>query len=130
MGNNTNPKMSTSKGEFTATFRQHKADSHCQFLHSYRFNVAVEHETNYSVKSELNTLCQYLDGKLLVADDDPKKRDIMKLGDGMFEGIVVVPATGCEKTAEFIKTQLSSINPFFKIWQVTVHEHGANFGVA
>ncbi len=102
---------------YSICYRQHKADSHCRFLHGY--SLAFEFEFESPVLDARNWVCDfggfktlkdfledYFDHTLLVAQDDPAFEDIVKLGDtskglGLAQ-IRIIEKTGCEGIAEFL----------------------------
>lgn len=127
-------------------FRQWRADSHCRFLHGYALSVRVEFEAecldvrNWVVdfgglKSFKAMLEDTFDHKLLVAEDDPLKDDLAMLAGLGVADVVVIPATGCERFAEYIfgaaETWLGA-NGYAErvtVRQVEVKEHGANSAI-
>jgi 6-pyruvoyltetrahydropterin/6-carboxytetrahydropterin synthase len=130
----------------SAAFRQHRADSHCRFLHGYALAVKFVFKTeeldcrNWVVdfgglKSLKTILEDTFDHKLLVAEDDPMKDELCQLqGLGIAE-VIVLPAVGCEKFAEYIygvtAQWLSDAGfaPRCKLVSVEVREHGANSSI-
>jgi len=130
----------------SAAFRQHKAESHCRLLHGYALAVKFEFEAeeldcrNWVVdfgglKSLKTILEDTFDHKLLVAEDDPMKDELCALqGLGVAE-VIVLPAVGCEKFAEFIFEVTeqwlkdAGFAPRCKLVSVEVREHGANSAI-
>lgn len=130
----------------SACFRQWKARSHCRFLHGYALAVKFEFEaeeldnTNWvvdfgGVKSLKTMLEDTFDHKLLVAEDDPWKDELCQLqGLGLAE-VIVLPATGCEKFAEYIFEcseqwlKDAGFAPRVRLVSVRVSEHGANSAI-
>jgi 6-pyruvoyltetrahydropterin/6-carboxytetrahydropterin synthase len=103
----------------SACFRQHRATSHCRFLHGYALSFSFEFvartldSRNWVIDfGGLKPLKQWLvdtfDHRLLVAEDDPYKRFIEGLGQVSWDdpghdqlaNVLVVPAVGCEAFAE------------------------------
>lgn len=98
---------------FSICYRQHKADSHCKFLHGY--SLAFEFEFESPTLDVRNWVCDfggfrtlkefledYFDHTLLVAEDDPQKQafyDIQGMGLAQAREI---EKTGCEGIAEFL----------------------------
>lgn len=127
----------------SCAFRQWRADSHCHFVHGYA--VAVElifeaDELDYrnwvvdfgSLKSLKGWLQDTFDHKVVVAEDDPQIewfREGHKLGT---LDLVVLPAVGCEKFAQFIFEAAevwlkdNGYAPRVRMKSVQVKEHGAN----
>lgn len=128
---------------FSCAFRQWKAHSHCNQVHGYAlaFDFVFEandlDSTNWvvdfgSLKSLKGHLEDTFDHKLIVAEDDPHLdyfRQGQKLG---VLDLVVLPAAGCEKFAEYVfgaaDTWLldNGYHPRVKLVSVKVSEHGAN----
>ena len=127
----------------SSCFRQHRAHSHCRFLHGYAlaFNfVFTAKELDHNgwvvdfggLKSLKKILEDTFDHKTIVSEDDPElmwfteaeKRGILEL--------VILPATGCEKFAEFVYGVAqqwlfdAGFSPRVTLISVEVNEHGAN----
>jgi 6-pyruvoyltetrahydropterin/6-carboxytetrahydropterin synthase len=108
----------------SCTFRQHRAESHCRFLHGYslgfKFTFAAQTTDARGwvvdfggLKPLFQILENTFDHKLLVAADDPLLDQILELGQDPNRGygqtfpeplrpaahVIVVPATGCEAFA-------------------------------
>jgi len=130
----------------SACFRQHRADSHCRFLHGYALSIKLEFEAQEldvrnwvvdfgSLKSFKGMLEDTFDHKLLVAEDDPHLDDIAMLQGLGVADVVVVPATGCEQFAkliyEYAEIWLKDNGYAPRCWikSVEVREHGANSAV-
>lgn len=99
----------------SATFRQHRAKSHCRFIHGYAlgFKLVFESDTlddNGWVKDfgGLKPLKQRLidtfDHRMLVAEDDPCKAwlETLEYGGEQLVQIVIVSAVGCEAFAHMV----------------------------
>lgn len=127
-------------------FRQWRAESHCNLLHGYAIAVRLEFEADEldarnwvvdfgSLKSLKGMLEDTFDHKLLVAEDDPRKDELCSLAGLGLADVVVLPAVGCEKFAEFIfgatETWLQSNGyaPRVRLSSVEVREHGANSAI-
>jgi 6-pyruvoyltetrahydropterin/6-carboxytetrahydropterin synthase len=136
---------------YSTVFRQWKADgTHCKYLHGYAisFRVWFEGELDHrnwvwdfgGMKRAKNTIdgmqpkdyfAWLLDHTTVIADDDPHL-DLFKLmdNDNLIQ-LRVIPATGCERFAEFL---YSKINEFLKLEtdgrvraaKVEVYEHEKN----
>lgn len=130
----------------SACFRQHRAESHCRLLHGYALAISFVFASNEldvrnwvvdfgSLKSLKGQLEDTFDHTLLVAEDDPKIRDLFVLQLLGLARIVVVPATGCEAFAKLIyeTTQIWLVDNGYapRCWLVSVEvrEHGANSAI-
>lgn len=127
-------------------FRQWRADSHCKMLHGYALAVRFEFEAveldarNWvvdfgSLKSLKGVLEDTFDHKLLVAEDDPEKDYLCSLAGLGIADVVVLPAVGCEKFAEYLfeVTEIwlkdNGYYPRVGLHSVEVKEHGANSAI-
>jgi 6-pyruvoyltetrahydropterin/6-carboxytetrahydropterin synthase len=130
----------------SAAFRQWRAESHCRLIHGYALAVHFEFETEEldvrnwvvdfgSLKSLKQMLQDTFDHKLLVAEDDPHLDAFFLLQKLGVADVVVMPACGCEKFAEFIfectEQWLKDYGyaPRCKLSKVEVREHGANSAI-
>lgn len=130
----------------SAAFRQHRAHSHCRFIHGYalavKFTFAAREldACNWVVdfgglKSLKGILEANFDHKLLVAQDDPMLDELRALGHLGLAQIIEVPATGCEAFAEMIfevtEQWLRDAGFAPRCWLVSVEvrEHGANSAI-
>jgi 6-pyruvoyltetrahydropterin/6-carboxytetrahydropterin synthase len=97
----------------SATFRQWRARSHCQFIHGYAlgfklvFEAAQLDENGWvkdfgSLKPLKQMLVDTFDHRLLVAEDDPMRGHLYALGDNSLAQILSVPAVGCEAFARLV----------------------------
>ena len=100
---------------FSICYRQHKADSHCRFLHGY--SLAFDFEFESPALDVRNWVCDfggfrtlkdflndYFDHTLLVAEDDPDRPFLSLLNEnekGLAQ-VRIVDKTGCEGIAEFL----------------------------
>ena len=130
----------------SAAFRQWRAESHCRLLHGYSLAFRFEFEADEldcrnwvvdfgGLKGLKGMLEDNFDHKTLVAEDDPEiewfkeaaKRGILEL--------VVLPAAGCEKFAEFVFEATTmwlkdaGFSPRCRLVSVEVKEHGANSAI-
>ena len=127
----------------TSCFRQHRAESHCRFLHGYALSVHLEFEADEldickwvvdfgSLKSFKQQLEDTFDHKTLVAEDDPFRNEFVTLHAQGLIDMVLVPATGCEAFAKLIYECAevwlhdAGYAPRVRMSSVTVREHGAN----
>jgi len=136
---------------YSTCFRQWKAeDTHCKFLHGYAisFKVWFEGELDYRnwvwdfggmkrSKTQIKGLSPkdyftyLLDHTVVVAQDDPYLDNFIQMDkDGIIQ-LRVIPATGCEKFAEYL---YEVINKFLfeetdgrvRAVKVEVYEHERN----
>lgn len=127
----------------SCAFRQHRAHSHCRYLHGYalgvKFVFASEEldGTNWVVDfGGLKPLFQILqdnfDHKTIIAEDDPLLSQFKQLEHLGGLELVVMPAAGCEKFAEFIYEVTeqwlldAGFAPRCHLVSVEVSEHGGN----
>lgn len=94
-------------------YRQWRAQSHCNKIHGYAFSFKFEFSTNeldaynwvvdYGGLKPLKGLLEdWFDHTLLVAEDDPMKAELVKLGELGLAKITFVEKTGCEGLADFL----------------------------
>lgn len=130
----------------SVAFRQHKAGSHCRFVHGYALAFRFVFEADElderhwvvdfgSLKSLKGWLEDTFDHKVIVAEDDPQIawfREGHRLG---VLDLVELPAAGCEKFAEYVfgatETWLEAngYTPRCRLVSVEVMEHGANSAI-
>ncbi len=104
---------------FSICYRQHKADSHCRFLHGY--SLAFEFEFESPVLDARNWVCDfggfktlkgfledYFDHTLLVAEDDPQRDILEAIGSHNLAQVRIIEKTGCEGIAEFLFWYMNS----------------------
>lgn len=108
------------------TFRQHKAESHCRFLHTYGFTVDVWYDGDWTYKAGV-AIRRLLHYSLVVAKDDPLKSEIQKLMQGKnppYKRYVEVDTTGCESFSRQVFNILAElgVDPII----VTIREHDGN----
>lgn len=130
----------------SACFRQWRAESHCRFLHGYALSVKLTFvadgldSRNWvqdfgSLKPVKKYLEDTFDHKTLVAADDPKINEIVKLDDEGIIDVVIVEATGCEAFAKMISDYVAQwlltegYAPRVKLHSVEVREHEGNSAV-
>lgn len=98
---------------FSIAYRQWKANSHCRHIHGYSIAVKFVFGTNEldcrnwaidfgSMKSLKSLLEDNFDHTLLVSEDDPFKDELCALAGLDVAKVIVLPALGCEKFAEYI----------------------------
>ena len=130
----------------SAAFRQHRAESHCRFIHGYALEIKLVFESEEldvrnwcvdfgSLKSLKGMFEDTFDHKMIVAEDDP---EIEWFREGHRRGIldlVVVPAAGCEKFAEMVYEvtemwlESNGYSPRCRVVSAEVREHAANSAV-
>ena len=130
----------------SCAFRQHRAPSHCHFVHGYAlaFKFVFEStELDYrnwvvdfgGLKPLKNLLEKYFDHKVILAEDDPEL-EYFKEGErvGVLE-LTILPHVGCEAFAqkgyEFAKEVISNmgLTHNVRVLSCEVSEHGANSAV-
>jgi 6-pyruvoyltetrahydropterin/6-carboxytetrahydropterin synthase len=136
---------------YSTCFRQWKAENtHCKFLHGYAVSFKVWFEGDLDernwvfdfggMKRAKNTIngmspkdyfTWLLDHTTIIAEDDPYMNQFLQMHvDGVIQ-LRVLPATGCERFAEYLHT---TINNFLKketdervrAVKVEVYEHERN----
>lgn len=101
-------------------YRQWRADSHCNLIHGYAMSFHFEFETDTldarnwvmdfgGLKPLKEKLEEWFDHTLLVAEDDPMKEHLLKLGDLNLAKITIVEKTGCEGIADFLYEYVNTI---------------------
>lgn len=130
----------------SCVFRQWKADSHCNQLHGYALSfrfVFEAKELDYrnwvvdfgGLKGLKKSLQHYFDHKTVVAEDDPMREDIEALQAVGIADIIIVPAVGCEKFAEFASNLATDelkqlgLEDRVRVVEVECSEHGANSAI-
>tara|TARA_R110000787_G_scaffold5597_2_gene20383 strand:+ start:389 stop:853 length:465 start_codon:yes stop_codon:yes gene_type:complete len=136
---------------FSTVFRQWKAeDTHCRFLHGYGISFKVYFEGELDdrnwvwdfggmkrAKTRIDGLqpkawMDYMfDHTVIIAEDDPDVQAFIQMGQAGVAQVRIIPATGAEKFAEYI---YSNINEFVKtetdgrvrVTKVKFMEHGKN----
>ena len=130
-------------------YRQWRADSHCNQIHGYALSFHFEFESDTldarnwvmdfgALKSLKSSLEDWFDHTLLVAEDDPMKAELLRLGELKLAKITVVGKTGCEGIADFLYEYVNTIFlPSFgtgeaeRVWcsKVEVRETDANMAM-
>lgn len=101
-------------------YRQWRADSHCRLIHGYAMSFKFEFSTNDldarnwamdygGLKPLKANLEDWFDHTLLVAEDDPMKEELLRLGDLKLAKITLVEKTGCEGLADFLYEYVNGI---------------------
>lgn len=140
---------------FSTCFRQWRAEgTHCKFLHGYgvSFRVWFEGEldekhwvfdfggmkraTNkIEGKSPNDYFAWLLDHTVIVADDDPKLLEFEELDKQGLIQLRVVPATGCERFAEYLFSKIDHFihletNGRVRVAKLEFYEHAKNSAIA
>lgn len=127
-------------------FRQWRAESHCRHLHGYALAIRFEFEADEldvrnwvvdfgSLKGLKGWLEDTFDHTLLVAEDDPLKDELCMLAGLDVAKVLVVPATGCERFAQYVFEcaevwlRDNGYAPRCRVALVEVREHGANSAI-
>lgn len=105
---------------FSIAYRQHRADSHCKFIHGY--SLAFEFEFETETLDVRNWVCdfggfrtlkafleEYFDHTLLVAQDDPALDAFKELDRLGLAQVREVEKTGCEGLAEYLFKYMNEI---------------------
>ena len=101
-------------------YRQWRADSHCRLVHGYALSFHFEFEADTldarnwvvdfgSLKPLQALLEDWFDHTLLVAEDDPMKEHLLKLGELKLAKITMVEKTGCEGLADFLYNYINTV---------------------
>lgn len=101
-------------------YRQWKADSHCNQIHGYAFSFHFEFETddldarNWAfdyggLRPLKDKLEEWFDHTLLVAQDDPMRDELLRLGQLGLAKITEVEKTGCEGLSDFLYEYINTI---------------------
>lgn len=131
---------------FSCAFRQWKAESHCHLLHGYalgfKFTFAASELDcrNWVVdfgglKSLKQILADTFDHTTIVAEDDPCLPVFRQMEYNGMCRLVVLPAAGCEKFAEYVYDVAeqwlkdAGFAPRCRLVSVEVSEHGANSAI-
>lgn len=131
---------------FACCFRQHRAESHCKFLHGYALSFKFVFQAKEldvrgwvvdfgGLKDLKGWLEDWFDHKTLVATDDP----LMPMFKSMHEAGMIqlreVPATGCEAFARMVYDYTeqwlfdAGFSPRCNLVSVEVREHDANSAI-
>lgn len=130
----------------STAFRQWRADSHCKYIHGYALaftftfqadeldsrNWVVDFGGLKGLKAILETT---FDHKLIVAQDDPELPWFMEAEKRGIAELVVLPAGGCEKFAQYVYEVAeqwlvdAGFAPRCRLVGVEVKEHGANSAI-
>lgn len=101
-------------------YRQWRADSHCNLIHGYALTFKFHFECDdldarnwamdYGGLRPLKELLEdWFDHTLLVAQDDPQRDELIRLGTLGLAKITEVEKTGCEGIADFLYEYVNTI---------------------
>jgi 6-pyruvoyltetrahydropterin/6-carboxytetrahydropterin synthase len=101
-------------------YRQWRADSHCNLIHGYALSFYFEFESDTldvrnwvqdfgGLKPLKEKLEDWFDHTLLVAQDDPQREELLRLGEIGLAKITEVEKTGCEGLADFLYKYVNGI---------------------
>ena len=127
----------------SCAFRQWRAvHSHCSKIHGY--SIGVEFTLSSETLDEKNWCYDYgnfkwvkqlledtFDHKTIISSDDPFRKRFEELEKAGVMDLVILPAVGCEKFAEFLFKEISPVieketSGRVKLDSVKVFEHGSN----
>lgn len=129
----------------SATFRQHRADSHCRLIHGYALSFkftfgCTELDKNGWVMDfgDCKLIKKWLestfDHKMLVAEDDPRLDELTALGALGLADVLVIEGTGCEAFAEMAANYVQGVliaqtNGRVFLVSVECREHNGNSAI-
>ena len=129
---------------YTVSYRQHRAESHCNKLHGYALGFHFEFESDEldvrnwvvdfgSLKTLKDRLDEWFDHTCLVATDDPEFNTFKALHTQGLLKMVEVERTGCEGLSKWLFDYVNEIwlpdngyAPRVRLRRVEVRETGAN----
>lgn len=134
----------------SSCFRQHRANSHCRWLHGYalsfKLTFAAErlNAQNWvldfgGLKEVRAFLVDHFDHKLAIAEDDPQKDELAALAGLDLVDPLILPFVGCEGFARFVydwvDNWLGDTHPMdcdirgLRLVEVECREHGGNSAI-
>ena len=128
---------------YSTAFRQHKADSHCRYIHGYalRFKVWFDGELDHRnwvvdfgcfKRNGIKDWFKHMfDHTTIVAKDDPYLKHFEELHNSDLIQLRILDDVGCEKFAEYVFKHLneqvkSDTKGRVKVHKVQCWEHGEN----
>jgi 6-pyruvoyltetrahydropterin/6-carboxytetrahydropterin synthase len=136
---------------YSTVFRQWKADTtHCKYLHGYAVSFKVHFEGELDernwvwdfggMKRATNTIqgkspkdffTWLLDHTMIIAEDDPFLESFKRMDEAGVVQLRILPATGCEKFAEYLYKVINEFlavetNGRVKVAKVEVYENERN----
>ncbi len=136
---------------FSTCFRQHRAvNTHCRFLHGYAVSFRVWFEGNLDERNWVfdfggmkrakhlidgfapkDYFTWLLDHTTIIAEDDPHLEQFKQLDAAGVIQLRILPATGCERFAEYLFYKINDFlqtetNNRVRVTKVEVYEHERN----
>ena len=128
---------------YSTAFRQHKADSHCRYIHGYalRFKVWFDGELDHRnwvvdfgcfKRNGIKDWFKHMfDHTTIVAKDDPYLKHFEELHNSDLIQLRILDDVGCEKFAEYVFKHLNEqiktdTKGRVKVHKVQCWEHGEN----
>ena len=128
---------------YSTAFRQHRADSHCRFIHGYALKFKVWFEGDLDHRNWVvdfgcfkrngvkDWMKQQFDHTTVVAKDDPELQIFEELNAKGLIQLRVMEDVGCEKFAEFVFNYLNEkiakeTNGRVNVHKVQCWEHSEN----
>ena len=128
---------------YSTAFRQHKADSHCRYIHGYalRFKVWFDGELDdrnwvvdfgcFKRNGVKDWFKHMFDHTTIVAKDDPYLKHFEELHNSDLIQLRILDDVGCEKFAEYVFKHLNEqiktdTKGRVKVHKVQCWEHGEN----
>tara|TARA_B100000287_G_scaffold251911_1_gene236702 strand:- start:6 stop:488 length:483 start_codon:yes stop_codon:yes gene_type:complete len=128
---------------YSTAFRQHKADSHCRYIHGYalRFKVWFDGELDHRnwvvdfgcfKRNGIKDWFKHMfDHTTIVAKDDPYLKHFEELHNSDLIQLRILDDVGCEKFAEYVFKYLNEqiktdTKGRVKVHKVQCWEHGEN----
>ncbi len=131
---------------YSIAYRQHRADSHCKYIHGY--SLAFDFEFEAETLDVRNWVCdfggfrtlkdfldEHFDHTLLVAQDDPDLEFFKEIDRRGLAQVREVEKTGCEGLAEYLYWYVNEVwlsnngyAPRVFCRKVQVHETRSNSG--
>lgn len=101
-------------------YRQWRADSHCNLIHGYALSFHFEFTADTldarnwvidfgGLRPLKGLLEDWFDHTLLVAQDDPQRAELLRLGELGLAKITEVEKTGCEGIASWLYEYINTI---------------------
>lgn len=131
----------------SACFRQHRADSHCRFLHGYALGFRIVFKADRldannwvfdfgSLKFVKRFLEETFDHKTVVASDDPQLKTFRAMEHSRIIDLVELESVGCEAFARYVFEKVNDwlyghhkiaiTNRNLRVHSVECFEHGSN----
>lgn len=128
---------------YPCAYRNHKADSHCRWIHGYDYRFKLTFRADELDRSDFvvdfgdlgwvkEQLEKTFDHTLLIDEEDPYKDEIAYLTALDVANVLVMPGVGCERFAdmvfEVVEQWLKDAGYAPRVWlyKVEVFENGTN----